>query len=82
MLFFSTTIIGALLLYLPFIGKRDTYLFRCLFIASSAFTVTGLSPVDMGSQFNILGEIVILLLIQIRWSGCRNRNTIDTSIFK
>ena len=40
-----------------------------LFIASSAFTVTGLSPVDIGSQFNILGEIVILLLIQIGGLG-------------
>ena len=60
MLFFSTTIIGALLLYLPFTGKSQ-YLFRCP-IYSFAFTVTGLSPVDIGSQFNILGEIVILLI--------------------
>ena len=68
MLFFSTTIIGALLLYLPFTGKSQ-YLLDALFIASSAFTVTGLSPVDIGSQFNILGEIVILLLIQIGGLG-------------
>ncbi|HDZ0172421.1 TPA: TrkH family potassium uptake protein [Staphylococcus aureus] len=65
MLFFSTTIIGALLLYLPFTGKKPISFLDALFIASSAFTVTGLSPVDIGSQFNILGEIVILLLIQI-----------------
>ncbi|HHO1324958.1 TPA: TrkH family potassium uptake protein, partial [Staphylococcus aureus] len=66
---FSTTIIGALLLYLPFTGKKPISFLDALFIASSAFTVTGLSPVDIGSQFNILGEIVILLLIQIGGLG-------------
>ncbi|HHZ7408955.1 TPA: TrkH family potassium uptake protein [Staphylococcus aureus] len=69
MLVFSTTIIGALLLYLPFTGKKPISFLDALFIASSAFTVTGLSPVDIGSQFNILGEIVILLLIQIGGLG-------------
>ncbi|NGC01870.1 TrkH family potassium uptake protein, partial [Staphylococcus aureus] len=69
MLFFSTTIIGALLLYLPFTGKKPISFLDALFIASSAFTVTGLSPVDIGSQFNILGEIVILLLIQLGGLG-------------
>ncbi|HDJ1807422.1 TPA: TrkH family potassium uptake protein, partial [Staphylococcus aureus] len=62
-------IIGALLLYLPFTGKKPISFLDALFIASSAFTVTGLSPVDIGSQFNILGEIVILLLIQIGGLG-------------
>ena len=54
MLFFSTTIIGALLLYLPFTGKKPISFLDALFIASSAFTVTGLSPVDIGSQFNTM----------------------------
>ncbi|PTY62436.1 potassium transporter KtrB, partial [Staphylococcus aureus] len=43
LLFFSTTIIGALLLYLPFTGKKPISFLDALFIASSAFTVTGLS---------------------------------------
>ncbi|HDJ7814008.1 TPA: TrkH family potassium uptake protein, partial [Staphylococcus aureus] len=60
---------GALLLYLPFTGKKPISFLDALFIASSAFTVTGLSPVDIGSQFNILGEIVILLLIQLGGLG-------------
>ncbi|HFQ5611776.1 TPA: TrkH family potassium uptake protein, partial [Staphylococcus aureus] len=55
--------------YLPFTGKKPISFLDALFIASSAFTVTGLSPVDIGSQFNILGEIVILLLIQIGGLG-------------
>ncbi len=69
MLFFSTTLIGAILLYLPYTGKKPITFIDALFIASSAFTVTGLSPVDIGAQFNILGEVVILLLIQIGGLG-------------
>ncbi|MFZ7905789.1 TrkH family potassium uptake protein [Staphylococcus hominis] len=69
MLFLSTTLIGAILLYLPYTGKKPINFIDALFIASSAFTVTGLSPTDIGSQFNVLGEIVILLLIQIGGLG-------------
>ena len=69
MLFFSTTLVGAILLYLPYTGKKPITFIDALFIASSAFTVTGLSPVDIGAQFNILGEVVILLLIQIGGLG-------------
>lgn len=69
MLFFSTTLVGAILLYLPYTGKKPITFIDALFIASSAFTVTGLSPVDIGDQFNILGEVVILLLIQIGGLG-------------
>lgn len=69
MLFFSTTLIGAILLYLPYTGKKPITFIDALFIASSAFTVTGLSPVDIGAQFNLLGEVVILFLIQIGGLG-------------
>ncbi len=69
MLVFSTTLVGAILLYLPYTGKKPITFIDALFIASSAFTVTGLSPVDIGAQFNLLGEVVILLLIQIGGLG-------------
>ena len=68
MLFFSTTIIGALLLYLPFTGKSQ-YLFRCPIYSFKCIYSYWPIPVDIGSQFNILGEIVILLLIQIGGLG-------------
>ena len=68
-LFLSTTLLGAILLYLPYTGKKTINFIDALFIASSAFTVTGLSPTDIGSQFNVLGELVILLLIQIGGLG-------------
>ena len=69
MLFLLTTLIGAFLLYLPYTGKKPINFIDALFVASSAFTVTGLSPVDVGTQFNIFGEIIILLLIQIGGLG-------------
>lgn len=68
-LFLSTTLIGALLLYLPCTGKKPIGFIDALFIASSAFTVTGLSPTDIGTQFNVFGETIILLLIQIGGLG-------------
>lgn len=68
-LFIITTIIGGLLLYLPITGKKSTSFIDALFTASSAFTVTGLTTVDVSSQFNILGQWVILILIQIGGLG-------------
>ena len=38
--------------------------FDALFTATSAFTVTGLSVVDIGATFTIFGQMVILLLIK------------------
>ncbi|UXR78026.1 MULTISPECIES: potassium transporter TrkG [unclassified Staphylococcus] len=69
LMFFSTTFIGAILLYLPFTGEKPISFIDALFVASSAFTVTGLSPVDIGAQFNVLGEFIILLLIQVGGLG-------------
>ncbi|MCU5746511.1 TrkH family potassium uptake protein [Staphylococcus sp. SQ8-PEA] len=68
-LFISTTLIGGLLLYLPITGKKSIALIDAFFISSSAFTVTGLTTVDVANQFNALGEIIILILIQIGGLG-------------
>lgn len=68
-LFLSTTIIGSLLLYLPWTGKEPTSLIDAAFVATSAFTVTGLSTVNISNHFNIYGQIVIMLLIQIGGIG-------------
>lgn len=68
-LFLSTTVIGSILLYLPVTGKKAISLIDAFFIATSAFTVTGLSTVDIPNQFNLLGQIIILLLIQIGGLG-------------
>ncbi|NWK84276.1 TrkH family potassium uptake protein [Staphylococcus sp. GSSP0090] len=69
LLFITTTLIGALLLYLPVTGKRPLDFVDAFFIAASAFTVTGLATVDVSSQFNWLGDTIIMSLIQIGGLG-------------
>lgn len=68
-LFLTTTLIGSVLLYIPITGKKSISFIDAFFIATSAFTVTGLSTVDIPNQFNDLGYFVILMLIQIGGLG-------------
>jgi len=69
LLFITTTLIGSILLYLPVTGNRHLDFIDAFFTAASAFTVTGLVTVDVSSQFNWLGDTIILLLIQIGGLG-------------
>lgn len=62
---------GTLLLALPFShepGASLTWL-DALFTATSAVCVTGLSTVDIGQTFNWIGEVVIMLLVQVGGLG-------------
>ncbi|WP_275087414.1 potassium transporter TrkG [Staphylococcus agnetis] len=68
-LFLSTTLIGSLLLYLPWSGQKPISFLDAMYVATSAFTVTGLATVDITKQFNLLGDIVIMTLIQIGGMG-------------
>lgn len=68
-LFLSTTFIGSLLLYLPWTGQKPISFVDAMYVATSAFTVTGLTTVDITEQFNVLGHTVIMLLIQIGGMG-------------
>ena len=54
---------------MPVTGRKPIDFVDAFFIATSAFTVTGLSTVDIPNQFNELGYLVILLLIQIGGLG-------------
>ncbi len=62
---------GTLLLMMPFCsasGKFTPFL-DALFTATSATCVTGLVVVDTGTYFSVIGQSVILLLIQIGGLG-------------
>lgn len=64
-------IIGAILLMLPFcegVNGRTTWIVA-LYTSTSAICVTGLSIVDIGKQFSYVGQIVILILIQLGGIG-------------
>ena len=61
--FMVVTILGGILLSLP-ISMRDgksVKLIDGFFIATSAICVTGLSSIDIGSVYNIFGQMVILV---------------------
>ncbi|TCI50672.1 potassium transporter Trk [Exiguobacterium sp. SH1S21] len=67
--FLLAILTGATLLYMPFAQTEPVSWIDCLFIATSAGTVTGLSTIDIGSSFNTFGELVIVALIQIGGLG-------------
>ncbi|MGE5389451.1 MAG: TrkH family potassium uptake protein [Deltaproteobacteria bacterium] len=61
---------GSILLYLPWASRSGhTSYINCLFVATSATCVTGLVPVDTGTNWTLFGKIIILLLIQIGGLG-------------
>ncbi len=69
--FVSIITVGTLLLLLPRAtvpGKETTFM-DALFTATSATCVTGLVVLDTGSHFSLLGQLIILSLIQVGGLG-------------
>lgn len=69
--FFLVIVVGTFALLLPFAtpdGKALSF-WDAFFIATSATCVTGLSPLSVGQDFSLFGQIVILFLIQIGGLG-------------
>ena len=69
--FLGIILAGALLLTLPFANRSGHGLsfLDSLFTATSATCVTGLVVADTWTQFNLLGQIILLLLIQVGGLG-------------
>jgi trk system potassium uptake protein len=68
--FFAATLIGTLLLLMPFASDGDTRpgFTDSLFTSTSAVTVTGLQTVSI-ADWSRFGEVVILVLIQVGGFG-------------
>ncbi len=69
--FLAIIIIGSVLLWLPFAsadGSMKPYS-ECLFTATSATCVTGITVVDTCGAWSLFGQIVIALLIQVGGLG-------------
>ena len=69
--FIALILLGTVFLCLPF-AKQDNAKFSlitCLFTATSAVCVTGLSVVNISDYFTNFGQIVILFLLQIGGLG-------------
>lgn len=63
--------LGGLILSTPFVtqtGNR-TGIIDSFFVAASASCVTGLTPVNTGHYWNTLGQVIIIILIQIGGLG-------------
>ena len=69
--FLAIILAGALLLMLPIAnrGGRGLSFLDSLFTATSATCVTGLVVADTWSQFNLLGQVILLVLIQVGGLG-------------
>ena len=69
--FVIVTILGGILLSLPISMNygKSVKLIDGFFIATSAICVTGLASIDIGSVYNIFGQMVILILIQLGGLG-------------
>ena len=64
------TLIGAILLWMPFTASRGHLGFvDALFSSASAVCVTGLTVVDIGKDLSFSGQIVTLILFQIGGLG-------------
>ena len=62
-------IIGAIILKLPICNQQPIKPIDTIFVATSATCVTGLTTVVPAEQFTVLGQVVLLLLIQIGGIG-------------
>ena len=65
----AVILIGTLLLTLPICNKRPIKTIDSLFVSTSAVCVTGLTTVVPIEQFSIIGQMVLLALIQIGGIG-------------
>jgi len=65
MVFLFMILLGVLLLRADWASFEKISFIDALFIATSAVCVTGLATLNIGSDFTIAGQIVILFLIQV-----------------
>lgn len=69
--FILVILIGGVILSLPIssVDGKPTNLLDSIFTSTSAVCVTGLVVVDTGTHWNLFGQIILLLLIQIGGLG-------------
>lgn len=69
--FFMVILVGGLLLWAPISHNegQTISLIDAMFVSTSAVCVTGLSTVPVGYTFNVFGQMIIALLIQIGGLG-------------
>ena len=58
-------VIGAIILKLPICNNKPITFIDSLFVSTTSVCVTGLTTVVIAEQFTIVGQLVIMTLIQI-----------------
>ena len=67
--FFLYTLIGFLLLSIPWFHRESIGFLDNLFISTSAVSTTGLVTISVYDSYNIFGQLIILALIQFGGIG-------------
>ena len=82
--YLAGTVIGSVLLILPFATKsgQSTSYLDALFTAASAVCITGLTPYDIATHWTLFGQLVILILIQASGLGFMTLVSAAFLIFK
>lgn len=62
-------VVGAILLSLPICNKQPIKMIDSLFVSTSAVCVTGLTTIVPVEQFSVIGQIILLAMIQIGGIG-------------
>jgi trk system potassium uptake protein TrkH len=64
-------LVGAVLLAMPFSSTRHEFqpFVDCLFMTSSAISTTGLVVADIGKDYTLFGQLVMLVIIQVGGIG-------------
>ncbi|MCX7005241.1 MAG: hypothetical protein NTV22_18485 [bacterium] len=77
MSFIATILVGSVLLSFPYasIGDESIHYIDALFTATSAVAVTGLTVLDTPHDFTLLGQFIIMLLIQCGGLGIMTLST-------
>ncbi|MGB3606220.1 TrkH family potassium uptake protein [Psychroserpens sp.] len=67
--FFSYIVLGSVLLSIPFFQKQSASLLDHIFIATSAVSTTGLVTISIFDTYTFLGQLIIMVLIQLGGIG-------------
>ena len=78
--FVTLILVGTVLLVLPISSDENVTFLEALFTATSATCVTGLMTVSALEDFNLLGQAIILMLIQIGGLGLMTFVTLSMSV--
>ncbi|MEZ4909654.1 MAG: potassium transporter TrkG [Saprospiraceae bacterium] len=79
--FLFLILFGAFCLLLPYSSTKQLTFLEALFTSTSAVTVTGLAVLDTGKDFTFLGQLIILVLIQLGGLGILTITNIFSMVF-